>query len=201
MSNNPINRIDPSGHDDWYCQTASCSYNYYHHNNYNFSGELSYIKERMTLDYGVTLSDSGAKSPEYEGSQARAWDLQNTCVVDYGMAQVDQVLNGNTKNIIKSATFTLNTYDNEHFFGCTACNGSSLTNVDFYTDSAFPVHNLYHEFGHVLDNSPGNENEFSGALGKLTNPAFLNGNNLSGDALMNGRLYGPYNGVNGAKAL
>jgi hypothetical protein len=154
--NNPINRIDPSGHDDWSCETASCSYNYYNRNNYSASNELAYIKARTKQDYGVTLDDNGATNPNFKDSHGSKWDLTNARIVDSGLNSMNKALNGNLHKIIGSATFTLNSHpDAGHYKGLTPDPINSNNIVDFYTNSTIPFQNLYHEFGHVLDNSTG----------------------------------------------
>jgi hypothetical protein len=185
--NNPINRIDPSGHDDWACETASCSYNYYHHNNYSAAGELDYIKkDRLPKDYGVTLADGGAGDDWQikafgKKTNSRNWDLAYARQADLALSNLNKALEGKLHSIIGSATFTLNEHpDGEHYYGFT--HGST---IDFYVTNHLSLINIYHEFGHVLNNLPGKDDAFSSYPG-INNSEFLNNDGfLDTQALIN----------------
>lgn len=105
------------------------------------------------------MVDGGTEHPHYNsGTKGRDWDLKNARLVDSGLSQMNNALGGSLKDIIGSATFTLNTHPNiGGYFGY-----NTNLNVDFYTNSTIPFQNLFHEFGHVLDNATGSV--FSKAL-------------------------------------
>ncbi len=171
--NNPINRIDPSGHDDWWCETASCSYNYYNHNSYSAKGELEYIIKRTEKDYGVTLADGGAGDDWQikavgKKTNSKNWDLTYARQADLALSNLNNALEGKLYSIIGSATFTLNEHpDGVHYYGYT--HGST---VDFYVTNKLSLINIYHEFGHVLNNLAGKDDAFSSRTG-IDNSEFL----------------------------
>ncbi len=77
-------------------------------------------------------------------------------------------------------------------------------NIDFYSSTTIPLQNLYHEFGHVMNNLPGRDNAFSDALGDLNNPSFItDANVLNKNALKDQLVNDPYRGphVNAIQAL
>ena len=55
--NNPLKYIDPSGHDAWWCTTASCSYTYYANimGVYSKKGELKAIRSHFLYQYVISF--------------------------------------------------------------------------------------------------------------------------------------------------
>ena len=189
VNNSPMNYVDPTGHDAWWCETASCTYAYsagsYLHNTYSKAGELQYIKERMLADYGVTLADGGA-GDDWQISvwgkkvNSKNWDLTYARQVDSALSNLNKALDGKLHSIIGSATFTLNEHpDGIHYYGYT--HGST---VDFYVTNNLSHINIYHEFAHVLNNISGKNDAFSSGIG--TGSAFQDKNGfLDINALIN----------------
>jgi hypothetical protein len=149
------------------------------------------IKKEIKDTYGVTLSDYGAKHKHFTSSKGRAWDLKNTLLIFQGLSRIDNVLNGNLKGTIGSVTFTLNSHPDGGYMGWTV--GQT---VDFYNNTTIPLQNLYHEFGHVLNNLPGRDNAFSDALHNLDDPSFItDANILDKSALKSLIVNDPYRGA------
>jgi hypothetical protein len=150
------------------------------------------LKKRISEKFGVTLDDGGAEHPKFKNSSGRYWDENNVALMYAGLSRINKILGGRLKTIIGSATFTINSHPTAgKILGWT-----SGTKVDFYTNSTVQLQNLYHEFGHVLDNSPGFVDVFSGALGRLKDPGFIDDDGyLDTDALINTRVHDPNNGT------
>lgn len=180
MLNNPIRYNDPTGHQVcWEGSTPG-----------NCLDAMGSIKNEIKDTYGVTLSDGGAKYPQIKGSHGRTWDLKNALLVLQGLSKIDDALHGNLKGVIGSATFTLNSHPTNGYMGWTV--GRT---VDFYNGTTIPLQNLYHEFGHILNNLPGRDNAFSGALGGLDDPSFItDANVLDKSALISPIVNDPYRG-------
>jgi hypothetical protein len=180
VRNNPLRYTDPSGHKVcWegstpgHCLDATGS-----------------IKKEIKDTYGVTLSDGGATHPHFKDSHGRAWDLKNALLALLGLSRMNGGLPGNLKGIIGSATFTLNSHPEGGYMGWTV--GRT---VDFYNNTTIPLQNLYHEFGHVLNNLPGRDNAFSDALDNLHDPSFItDANVLDKSALKSQIVNDPYRG-------
>jgi hypothetical protein len=169
--------VDPSGHDvqctdegcyetddgvsDWGrgCELSQCG--------------VSYWKAAIKGDFGIKMSNDGGKT----------WDLRNLITMYYSLQNINTTLNGKLKSIIGGATFMLGEYvptsDCPH---CTYGGWTSGTNLTFYTtgNAAIRPMNIYHEFGHLLDNTAGGGNVFSTALRGLKNPSFISSNENDG---------------------
>ena len=192
-SNTPINRNDPSGHDDWSCETASCSYNYYNRNNYSAAEELKYIQEdRLPKDYGVTLSNDGATKENQiavfgKTVNTKSWSLADARQADLALSRLNKALEGKLHSIIGSATFTLNEHpDGIHYYGYT--HGPT---VDFYVTNKLSLINIYHEFGHVLNSLPGKDDAFSSYPG-IDNSEFLDNDGFLDTAALINKNAGLY---------
>jgi hypothetical protein len=152
--NRPIVANDPTGHR---CEggVAECSLEKPVHN-------VDYWKGMIKSHFGVTLDDGGAVHPYFKTSEGLKWDEKDAQLVYIGLTNEDHLLGGNLRKIIGSATFTLNTHPTSgHYYGRTTYIENQNV-IDFYKSSTIPLINLYHEFGHVLDNSTGGA--FSAAL-------------------------------------
>jgi RHS repeat-associated protein len=168
-NNNPVRYTDPTGHVA--CSLVAeedCSYE-------NMTAE-EVVKKNIKSKYGITMSDEGEKP----------WSLQNLRIVFLSLQNINNALNGKLKSIIGSATWKMAEY--RPTADCTTCTyrgWTTGTNVTFHTMGNNAIHqmNIYHEFGHVLDNSPGLENVFSRDPG-INNRDFLHDGYLSRDALI-----------------
>jgi len=78
------------------------------------------------------------------------------------LARIDGVLGFRLKAIVGGGTWIVTEYEGKKGYNAR----TSGTNVDFRTKGGQFIRqiNVYHEFGHVLDNSPGKANIFSNAL-------------------------------------
>ena len=130
------------------------------------------------------MSDGGGKK----------WDPRNLQLVFRSLANINTALNGRARSLVAGATFRLGRYvetaENCPDGGCTYSGWTSKTTVTFYTmgSAAIRQMNIYHEFGHLLDNSRGMVSEFSGALDKLEDPGFVRDDGyLNRDALVQQR--------------
>ena len=156
MSNNPVRYTDPSGH------RATCDVD----ENCKLAQQLTHLKgvnywkTAIKGDFGVTLKDGGTEHQYFidtrgnPTSKGRDWNEKNASLVYFGLSTMNGI-----KSIAGSLTFTLNTHpDANHYFGYT-----TPGNVDFYNTTTIPLQNLYHEFGHVLNNVAGDT--YTTALG------------------------------------
>jgi hypothetical protein len=145
------------------------------------------IKRNIKVKYGITMSDDGAENPHFPNSRGQAWDLKNLRQVYEGLSNINNALGGKLKSIIGSATFTLNTHPNPgRYFGYT-----TRSTIDFYVTTIMPLQNLYHEFGHVLNNLPGKDNYFSDALQNYENRSFITAGQLDPAALVSANVVDP----------
>lgn len=127
-------------------------------------------------DFGITMSDEGGKE----------WIEKNLQIVYISLQNIDNALNGKLKDLAGGATFKMAEYHPpKECPTCTYSGWTSGTTVTFYTikDNPLVQMNIYHEFGHVLDNSPGLVDVFSGHEG-INNPKFLQDGYLSREALI-----------------
>jgi RHS repeat-associated protein len=162
MLNNPVRYVDPSGH-------LSCSHANAAEGDCTDLSFMDAIKWTILDTFGVTLSDEGDK----------IWDAANARLVLLSLYNIDNALGGQLKALVGEATFKLGDYvetpENCPDGGCTFSGWTSERTVTFYTtgSDAIRQQNIYHEFGHVLDNIPEIKDVFSNALAKLTNPSFI----------------------------
>lgn len=135
--------------------------------------------------FGITMSEkSDANNPN-----AKAWTLENLKIVYYALDKINAALNGRLKSLVGGAIFKWGEHDPNG--GTTTYHGLTYgTTITFYTlgNAAIRQMNIFHEFGHLMDNSPGMVNAFSrneginnpdfiGDDGKLDPGAFLDPNN------------------------
>ena len=178
VNNSPIRYTDPSGHkltcevDENCKQSQRLS---------RFTG-ANYWKSLIKDDFGITMSDKGGK----------VWDIRNLSLGYSSLQNIDTVLKGKLKSLVGGATFELGNYKetkkNCPDGGCTYGGLTSGTTVTFNTmgNAAIRQMNIYHEFGHLLDNSPGMVDKFSNALKNLKDPSFITDKGyLDRDALIN----------------
>ena len=154
-NNSPIMYIDPTGHTSA-CVGANvdpdCNGGV---DKWVIPAGPAYWRVNTQLRFGITLSDDGGK----------AWNEVNAKLAYDSLVNINNSLNSNIKSVVGGGTWTLR----EH----TSVEGSqyyaetSGTNIVFETIGAAAIYqmNIYHEFGHVLDNSPGLVDVFSIAVG------------------------------------
>ena len=153
--NSPLKYTDPSGHRP--CDDTD--------ENGQCITEPGWSKPQSRLDwislikrqFGITLSDSD-----------KTWDTRNASLLYSSLLNISAALGGRLRSIVENAgvTFRWTEYvgPKEYY------SETSLTEVEFQTigSAALRQQNIYHEFGHVLDNLPGMVDIFSKAL-KNTN--------------------------------
>ncbi len=143
VANRPLNLTDPTGHrcspqDD--CAGPK----------YSLEGRVFNLKWRIKHDFGITMSDA-----------VHNWDAQNLMIVYQGLSNINNtVLGGNVQDNVGGSTFLLDGNAAGHYSGFTSGN-----KVTFYTSATIPLQNLYHEFGHLLDNAF--DDAFSSMVGKF----------------------------------
>jgi RHS repeat-associated protein len=93
-------------------------------------------KKLIHDDLGITMSDD-----------KHNWDTNNLEIVYFGLAQIDNIFGGKTKSFAEGSVFLLDGKPIGQYSGFTT--GRTII---FYTGSTIPFQNLYHEFGHLLDN-------------------------------------------------
>ena len=146
--NNPVNRVDPSGHFDNCSATTSkqCAI--------DNAWTLGIFKQQITAEYGVSMTESNN----------REWSLNNLRTAYKAFNMVDSKLNGNLKSMIAGTTFT--TTDHPSTEG-TYSGQARSTGADFHidsTDTKLPLINILHETGHLLDMLPATNDVFSGQI-------------------------------------
>jgi RHS repeat-associated protein len=159
VNNNPINYNDPFGYEAKKCKDEGCK-------------NPEYILRRRILNkYGITLSD-----------ELKSWKLKNMIVILRSLGNIDKVLGGNVKRLVNGSTFKLDEYIPPSDDPSTTKDESATTysgftsgkTITFYTmgNQAIRQMNVYHEFGHLLDNAQ--SDAFSGALSSENDPSFIN---------------------------
>jgi hypothetical protein len=168
---NPLKYIDPTGHETILCN-ESCETN---NGNYRKRGNpvpqraysAEYWIKVIKAIFGITLSNDTGKS----------WTQDNAMLMYSSLSNINTALGGQLRSIIGDAkpVFRMGEYTGVgDFYGETEW---QKPNVVFYTegDAALRQQNIYHEFGHVLDNLPNLLDVFSGALAtkNASNPSWL----------------------------
>ena len=168
---NPINFTDPSGHylcdedgncygsgGDWHAAVGA-----------RFSA-VDTLKKMIRSKFGISMSeDADPNNPN-----PKAWNLQNLETVYRSLGQINQALNGRLRSLVAGATFKWGEHDPQG--GTSTYHGFTYgTKITFYTlgNAGIQQQNIFHEFGHLLDNSPGMVNVFSRDP-HINNPDFLN---------------------------
>ena len=182
--NNPVRYTDPSGHSlcdgensgSGNCDSAG--------KNGGVVGIKRTITQMIKILYGITLSDEGGK----------AWDNTNAKLVYDSLGNINKALGGQLKSLVGGATFKLSEHTGSgEYYGETS--GTSIT---FYTigKDAIRQMNIYHEFGHVIDNIPKIKDVFSKTLKNLASPSFVQANGfLDPAALSSADVFDPNYGT------
>ncbi len=161
--NNPVRFNDPTGHEicdaDGYCGGQSMD-------------PATYLKKSILHQYGITMSEED----DANNSDAKAWDLQNLRNIYSALGKINGALNGKLKSLVGGATFKWGEHDPNG--GTSTYHGLTYsTTISFYTigNAAIRQQNIFHEFGHLIDNSPGMVDVFSQDPG-INNSDFLDDN-------------------------
>ena len=113
---------------------------------------------------------------------------------------MDKVLGGKFRSLIYQGNPVFKLAEYSPTADCPLCQYSgetSGTTVTFYTLGNDPIRqmNIYHESGHLLDNSPGLVDTFSGALDNIHHPTFIGQNDyLDPKALKGLEVHDPNHG-------
>jgi hypothetical protein len=191
--NNPIRFNDPSGH--VVCEVGEpCGPGATYVAETSVAQMSVNLKKKIKEKYGIEMSDAGGK----------AWDPSNMLLAYSSLYNINIALKGNLKSLVQGAIFQLREYvptnENCPNGGCTYQGWTNGTTITFETmgTAAIRQMNIYHEFGHLLDNSPGMVDVFStnpniNSSEFVTNDGYLNTN-----ALISGSVSDPTYGTSQA---
>jgi RHS repeat-associated protein len=180
VNNRPINFNDPTGHIPACTADGECN------NKISNNTAVARLKVHIKFKYGIKMSEEA----DYYNSSPKSWNLSNLRIMIQALSKIDSALNGNLKKLAGGATFKWGNYDNAPCgSGGSYCGYTYGTTVSFYNigQANINTQNIYHEFGHILDNSPGLLNAFSRADG-INNADYLDdAGRLDRNALINRR--------------
>lgn len=179
VQNNPIRFTDPTGHR---CAPEDeCN-----GPRYTQSARVYNAKWRIKDKFGIKISDEGDKS----------WDLHNLHLMESSLKNINTFLNGKLKSLASGWSFRMRNQDPTEgsFHGLTHTDGSQIINFFTIGDAAIRQMNIYHEFGHLLDNRPGMEDEFTNAV--PNGATWINGDKINPNALLDpNSVYDPNYGT------
>jgi hypothetical protein len=158
---NPVRYNDPSGHRVACEDYAICKVE----QEYSKLNAIDSWKKIIKDKFGITMSDGGGKD----------WNALNLSIVHSSLENINVALSGKLKSLVGGATFKLAEYvPTADCPTCTYSGWTSGTSITFYTmgSAAIRQMNINHEFGHLMDNSPGMVNVFSRDP-DINNPDFL----------------------------
>ncbi|WKZ47076.1 MAG: RHS repeat-associated core domain-containing protein [Anaerolineales bacterium] len=168
VKNNPLKYTDPSGHKVTCDVDENCKQS---QRLSRFTG-VRFWKALMKDEFGIKMSEED----DANNTNAKAWDLRNLMIVYNTLGTINVALNGRLKSLVGGATFKWGEHDPNG--GNTTYRGLTYsTTITFYTigNAAIRQMNIFHEFGHLMDNSPGMVNVFS-RNPDINNPDFLDDN-------------------------
>ncbi len=114
--------------------------------------------------YHIMMSDTGDKN----------WDSRNLHLMYISLGNINNVLDNQFRSLTGFASFTLRNQDPSggQYHGSTLLDGSG---IQFYTLGQNPIRqiNIYHEVGHLLDNTSGLRDIFTNAVENLNNPSWV----------------------------
>jgi len=132
---------------------------------------IDFWKNRIKDKYGIDMSEKN----DPNNPNPKKWDVKNLMLIDSSLFKINNALNGKLKSLVGGATFKwgehkrtgpkdLSTYDGLTY-------GTTIT-FNTLGNNAIRGMNILHEFGHLMDNSPGMVDVFSRDPG-INNPGFL----------------------------
>jgi RHS repeat-associated protein len=176
VRNNPINRVDPSGHwDDCNLEDSQC-------HTINFEVTEGTLISWTSGIYGVSMANS----------EEMTWSKANLRTAYQSLNMINSKLNGHLKSLINGTTFKI-MGGGDQYKGIT-----SPTGIDFYVangSTLIPNTNFLHETGHLIDFVPATANVFSGPLtadrnNPSNNPDWT-ANGFVNEKLLLGKLFQP----------
>ena len=170
--NNPVKYSDPSGHrvscevgeDCKQAQRLS-----------RFSG-ARYWKALIKDEFGIAMSEES----DANNLNPKAWNVENLMTIYYSLGKINAALNSALRSLVAGATFKWGEHDPQG--GTSTYHGLTYgTTITFYTlgNSDIRQQNIFHEFGHLMDNTPGMVNDFSRDE-DINNPDFIDINGKLG---------------------
>jgi hypothetical protein len=138
-------------------------------------GENGFMKYEMKFEFGVTMSDGG-----------KPWDVKNLLIMYASLGIINNHLGGKLKSMVNGAIYSLNEHpinEDGDYYGSTHI--VSPSGVDFFTKGTQPLRqqNIFHETGHLLDNTSGTWNVFTAAVSRENNPSWVSENLINPSAL------------------
>lgn len=175
--NNPIRYNDPSGHyascgDD--CSSTEPVIRY---------SAINHWKQRIYSRFKIGISD-----------KYKTWDVDNLSFVYSSLQNINKAVNGKLAAWVGGATLWLKNQEGSgEYHGATHLDGSGIS---FYTRGTDMIRqmNIYHEFGHLIDNVSGLKDAFTNAVKDQGNPSWVSGGFVSTTALINARVPDAYYG-------
>ena len=168
-NNNPIRFIDPSGH-------VSCSSVAEDDCSFETMKPEEVIKRNIKSKFGITMSEES----DIYNPTPKSWNYQNLQIIWKSLNQINDVaLNGRLKELVGGATFKWGEYNGAPCSDGTGayCGYTYGTTISFYNIGQVDIRqqNIFHEFGHLMNNSPGMVDVFSHDPG-INNEDFLDDN-------------------------
>lgn len=125
--------------------------------------------------FGIIMSDGGQKN----------WTAQNLHLMFISLQTINHVLNNKIRSFVAGVLFKVMKQNPKEgqYHGITHEDGSS---IDFYTigDDAIRQMNIYHEFGHLLDNVPSLKDVFTNAVTNEGSPSWVTNGKVNEVALI-----------------
>ncbi len=169
-NNSPIRYTDPTGHKPACEEGDDCDQIL---SSWRLSG-AQYWKALIKDHFGITMSDEGDKN----------WTESNLSLMYSSLSNINTALNRKLKSLASGWAFMMREQDSTQgaFHGLTHTDGSKIINFFTIGDAAIRQMNIYHEFGHLLDNRPGMEDEFTNAV--PNDASWVSGDKINPNALL-----------------
>jgi hypothetical protein len=122
----------------------------------------------MTIQgkFGIKMSDSGGKK----------WGSANLQLVFNSLNNINNAMNGRLQSLAGGSTLKLAEHvqvpDHPELVFNGQTSGTSITFATKDSDAIRQI-NIYHEFGHLLNNVPGKIDVFSNTVAKLSKPSWV----------------------------
>jgi len=183
VRNNPVNYTDPSGHEvcdedgncfdrkGWHAAAGT-----------HFS-VIGTWKKMIQGRFGIMLGDGGQKT----------WDQGNLHLMFTSLETINDAVDSTLRARVSGAKFTLNNQSvGGDYHGVTHTQEPS--GIDFYTkgNNLIRQMNIFHEVGHLLDNTNGTWDIYTNAVNSQKNPSWVGSDKkINPDTLVSLSVYDP----------
>lgn len=135
--------------------------------------QVDYWKIQILKLFDIVLSNAGGKD----------WTLANAKLMYESLMIMDQALMGQLRAYAGGSVLLMTEHDGDGDYLGTV----SGTEAKFHTegDDAIRQMNIFHEFGHLIDNNPNFVDLFSNMVNDLSSPSFINGDGEINGAALN----------------